>query len=448
MSKKRLVLLFVFAAVWLAAILVIFLNLSKSPKHLQNIAKPNLPKKEEILYEKIPGSKFHSPDATWWGYNQSKIVRYKDLVFTYFIDNIDNSNKTLSNFVVLKKQGDKSWKQGASFPTSRPGNLLIDSIGILHAFIFEPTNVTANDSIGKLKHYYFPDAAIGDITKYIEETVVDNDGTSETANIRVGSAIGKDDTMAVSFGLTKFNPLYKGQSEHMYIKKPSDRTWRHLIIGENLGHDFFYPFTLVSDNSFYLLPIQDDFAGPGNPNIYQKIMYFAYETGMWNKEIIAELTSHILAKTRPRLLEQEDLFKDNKEQIHILYKQFIDPQTTWRATHVHVAGTFGNWQVQEIGLGNNDINWIRLIEVDEKLYYILSSFDSLYISPVGSKKLTNISIPADAKGMYLYTATSKSGTKESEYIDVLLLGADQKLFHEGKATNYYIRIPKSVFINL
>ncbi len=32
--------------------------------------------------EKIPGSLNHSPDATWWGYNQSKIARYGDTVHT------------------------------------------------------------------------------------------------------------------------------------------------------------------------------------------------------------------------------------------------------------------------------------------------------------------------------------------------------------------------------
>ena len=47
---------------------------------------PNLPifEKEQMLTEKIPGSKFHSPDATWWGYNQSKIVRFRDKVFSYY----------------------------------------------------------------------------------------------------------------------------------------------------------------------------------------------------------------------------------------------------------------------------------------------------------------------------------------------------------------------------
>src|SRR3990167_11476303 len=115
----------------------------------------SLTQKKELLAEKIKGSKFHSPDATWWGYNQSKIVRFKNKVFTYYIDNDDDSNKTTSKFVILKKDGDNGWEQGAMFPTSRPGNLLIDSKCVLHAFVFEPF-VEKNDSIGKIMHYYFP----------------------------------------------------------------------------------------------------------------------------------------------------------------------------------------------------------------------------------------------------------------------------------------------------
>ena len=140
----------------------------------QNEAVPfvNESQTEKIFVEKIPGSKFHSPDATWWGYNQSKIVRFKDLVFMYVIENLDDSNKTLSSFVVYIKDGNKPWQKGASFPTSRPGNILIDSSGVLHAFVFEPTDVVKNDSRGKLIHYFFPNSNLGDITNYEKETVV------------------------------------------------------------------------------------------------------------------------------------------------------------------------------------------------------------------------------------------------------------------------------------
>lgn len=404
----------------------------------------------QILYEKIPGSKFHSPDATWWGYNQNKIVRFNNLVFMYVIDNLDDSNETISNFVVYKKNGNSAWEKGASFPTSRPGNILIDSKGVLHAFVFEPFDVVKNDSWGKLKHLWFPRASQGDITNYQEETIIDNDGASETVNIRVGTAIGPDDTMAIGFGLTAFNPSYKGHSQHLYFKKPSDQKWSHLIAGENLGHDWFYPFVWVNgNNTFRLLPVQDDFNGSDVPNIYQKIMHFTYLNGIWNKELIADLSASKLAKSRPRLLEQEDLYVDKKGTEHILYKEFLDKETQWKAIHKHVVRDAGGSRTEQVNPGKEDVNWIRIFEVDNSLYYLYVYYDSVYMKKEGKEELIEISIPKDAHGMYPYIATVRGGTRDSEkYIDILFLAADQYDFRDGTNVNYYIRIPKAYLINL
>lgn len=405
----------------------------------------------EIFFEKISGSKFHSPDATWWGYNQIKIARFNNIVFTYVVENKDDSNKTASPLIIYKKQGEKPWERGASFITSRPGNILIDSKGGLHVFVFEPFDVSKNDSWGKLKHYSFINAKDGDITNYLEETVIDNYGTNETANIRIGAAIGPDDIMGIGFGLTTFNPLYKGHSEHLYFKKPSDTKWAHLIAGENLGHDFYYPFVWIEKDQFHLLPVQDDYNGPGNakipyPNIYQKIMYLNYSQGKWENELVADLSNHQLAKNRPRLLEQEDLLVDKNGEVHIIYKEFLNPNTTFTATtHWHLSGKRGSWKSEKINLENIEANWVRLTEVDGSLYYIITTFDQLLISPAENLKISEIDLPDDAKGMYPYLSSKKGGSTESEFIDLLLLGADQKLYQQGSQTNYYVRIPKTRF---
>ncbi|MBI2590294.1 MAG: hypothetical protein HYW33_00215 [Candidatus Blackburnbacteria bacterium] len=401
---------------------------------------------DRIFVEKIPGSKFHSPDATWWGYNQSKIVRFKDLVFMYVIENLDDSNKTSSDFVVYIKDGNKPWQKGAAFPTSRPGNILIDSKGVLHAFVFEPF-VETNDSIGRIMHYYFPNSASGDVKNYEQEVVVDNDGRSETANIRVGAAIGDDDTMVISFGLTKFNPLYKEQSEHIYFKKPSEKKWNHTFT-DGLVHDFFYPFTLISENTFYLLPIQDDFTGEGNPNIYQKILLLEIKDGVWKKEIIADLTSHPLAQKRYRLLEQSDFFEDSFGKIHIIYKESLDPSTQWKVTGFkHLTKTGDKWDTKEINQEDKNLGWIRIIEVDSKLYYLGTSWNKVFLKRADSSKWVELDTPTDVKAIYPYVATKKGGTqKGGNYVDVLLLGADQKEY--ATTSHYYLKIPKKQFRTL
>ena len=42
---------------------------------------------EQITFEAIPGSTYHDQNATWWGYNQQKIVRFEDKVFMAVIEN-------------------------------------------------------------------------------------------------------------------------------------------------------------------------------------------------------------------------------------------------------------------------------------------------------------------------------------------------------------------------
>lgn len=440
-------------------LIVIFLFVNKQSPAQQTDIGNVLEKKEtgiNLFYEKIPGSKFHGPDGTWWGYNQSKIVRFGDIVFMYVIENQDDKNTTFSDLVVYKKMSNEPWKKGAMFKTSRPGNILIDSNGVLHAFVFEPTNVVKNDSWGKLKHYWFPNAQKGDVTNYKEEIIIDNDGTTETVNIRVGAAISQDDTMAIGFGLTSNNPLYKGHSEHLYVKKPPDLKWQHLIAGENIGHDWYYPFIWMEKNSYYLLPVQDDYNGSGSPqmpypNIYQKIMYFEYSNGNWQKELVADLSLHPLAKKRPRLLEQEDLYKDKKGIVHILYKEFLDENVDWTTNdHVHLTRTNnGNSSERIPKIGKEDINWIRMFEVDNSLYYLYVLYDSAYIRKEGTQKLVSLPIPKDAHGTYPYIATKRGGTSESEqFIDILFLSADQKDYKDGTNVNYYIRIPKTEFEKL
>lgn len=406
---------------------------------------------DKILAERIPGSKFHSPDATWWGYNQIKIVRFGDTVYTYVIENSDESNKTISNFVIYAKTGDGEWKKGASLPTSRPGNILVDSQGILHAFVFEPNDVSVNDSLGKLIHYRFP--VLGDIKNFEKEIVIDNDGENESVNIRIGAAIGEDDTMAIGFGLTDGNKPYNGHSEHLYTKKPAESEWTHHIAGENLGHDWYYPFVLSTKKGFHMLSVQDDYVENDDPNIYsnvyQKIMYFEYKDKNWNQRIITDLTSHPLASSRLRLLEQEELFEDKAGNIHILYKEYPDRFFEWKTAHKHTVIKNGSLETKNLDFEKDGIGWVRLFEVEGELYYLVVSWDRAHIGKPGSSKLIELDIPSEAKGTYPYVSTKKGGTKTSEkFIDIILLAADSKTYEEGKNANLYIRIPKEEIVKL
>lgn len=397
----------------------------------------------QVFVEKIPGSRFHGPDATWWGYNQSKIVRFNDTVFMYVLDNKDNDNKTLSELVVYKKEGNNSWQEGARFLTGTPGNLLIDSQGILHLFVIEPKNIQVSDNVGALIHYSFPQAKNGDIATFTREVVVENTDNPQTFNGRIGTAIGSDDTLAIAVGITKFNPLYKNQSEHIYYKNKNDIKWIHLYT-DNLLHDYYYPFLLVSGDTFHLLTVQDDFTGVGNPNIYQQILYLQFANNTWSQKLMADYTTHPLASSRPRIVEQDDLFEDSNGTIHAIYKENTHPDNRFLTDHIHWWKEKGatEWKQEKLTLPNS-INWVRLFEVNNQVYFLANSWDTVYIGRLDSpEKLIKIPI-TDAIGMYPYVATARGAAdSNSPYIDILLLAADSETFTKGVQKNYYLRLSK------
>ena len=200
------------------------------------------------------------------------------------------------------KEVDGPWTAGAVFNTTRPGNILVDSNGALHAFVFEATDIDVNDSVGKLHHYTLAGASTGDITSFTEEVVVDHVAGDETVNIRVGAAIGADNQMVIAFGL---GTDADGDTEQVLTKPVGGAGWAQEAAGTQLG------------------PIQDDFEGVGNPNTYQIIRFFERSGSTWSTESVVDHTSQALASTRPRLLDQSDLYVDASDGVHIFYKEYL-----------------------------------------------------------------------------------------------------------------------------
>mgnify|MGYP001561096126 FL=1 len=192
--------------------------------------------------------------------------------------------------------------------------------------------------------------------------------------------------------------------------------------------------------------MQDDFADDGNPqtydNIYQKIAYFEYKDSLWRQDLIIDHTKHPLASTRNRIVEQEDLFVENNGTIHILYKENTDPNDRFLTHHVHLSKKLGEekWQEEKLNLPTI-INCVRLFEVDNTLYFFANSWDSQYLARLNSQKLVKLPI-SGAIGIYPYVATKRGGTKDSPFIDILLLAADSETFKKETNFNYYLRIHK------
>lgn len=406
---------------------------------------PNPPSSTSInvTYEQIAGSKNHGPNGTWWGYNQSKIVRYGSSVYMYVIDNTNidsNPNPNASNpskIVIYKKEGDNAWQKGASLNTSRPGNILVDSDGIVHLIVFEPTYTqpSENGSYGKLKHYWFPNCKTGDITTYQQETIIDNDGVSqgETVNIRVGASIGNNDMIAVSFGMN--------QTHQMYYKQKNGIKWLMDYAGQGLGSDYYYPFVHITDFGVSILAIQDEYVGQNLPNLYQKAYYFEKRNGVWSKDKIIDLGSHSLASSRPQLVETSDIYQDAAKQIHLIYGTRLNPSDANINVFTHAVKNTTGWTNQTITITDTKTNWIRLIEYGGEMYYLCAGREKLYLKKGINGAYTQLDVPK-VTGMYIYITSPRGGTSTSEsYIDILMLSGYSGDYPNAK--NYYVKIAKS-----
>jgi len=406
----------------------------------------------DFLVETIPGSRNHAGDGTWWGYNMRKIARIGDRVFMGVVENDDDAT-TLSTFRIYQKQGDGNWVAGGGFPTSRPGNLVVDPNGALHAFVFEPVDIVANDSFGSLKHYTLAGAADGDIETIEVETVIEQDpAESEAVNIRIGSTVAADGALAVAFGL--------GDSSIEAWVKPSEGDWVRHVVAEDTGHEFFYPFVLFSDRGLELAPVQDDYDPETGSNFYQ--IAPLYEAGGidlsiasmgWASEFLRDLSDHSLAASRLRLLEQSDFQKDSDGSTHLILKEFLDPETSSTVSRfVEYSGSppsASSGQVLDVD-ASYSLNWLKRIERDGDVRYLGASWDRLYLFSADFS--ASLEIPLDEvgdglDGLYLYVADEGGGSsRDSPFLDVLLLNGNSANYPD--AVNAYVRIPVSLLAEL
>jgi hypothetical protein len=399
------------------------------------------PTPEAILVERLPGSRNHSPDGTWWGFNQSKVVRIGRFVFSYVIDNESSPD---SRFTILKKDADGPWQRGASLPTSRPGNVVVDSAGVLHAFVFEPTS---SEYFGRLQHYWFPNAASGDVVEHRSEVVVDNDGRRnlETVNIRVGAAVGADGTLAVGFGTLEIGAW--GATQQLWIKRPGGSWTQSMLRAQN---QLLYPYVVATPRGFGMFSVQDEDNGTGG-YVFQFAVFSELDTTGWTSQTLVDHRGHQYASERLTLVQPCDAQVDTAGALHLLYSEFLRPGLPTNASALkHLTRTGSGWDTRSYDLSfqyPGDINCGRFVEVGERPYLIAWSWKRLYLFNLASQRYSEVTLPADATGLWPFVDSPRGGTSPAEaYVDVLLLNADASAYPDGP--NYYVRIPKSQFASI
>ena len=404
----------------------------------KNIERCNTPVAENKNYsfEKIPGSKFHSPkgntsSGTWWGHNQSKIIRFENTVFTYVVE---NQKGKISNLTLYKKNGSNQWQRGTSVPCTAPGNILIDSNGGLHLLVHQPENTQSSGSEGSLEYYYFENAGAGDISNFKKKTVIYRGNGKEKVNKRIGASISPQNEIVLAFGL--------GTSEYLYSKKADTNKWKKMRAGVNLGHNFYYPYPIVTPSGYSILAIQDDYVihkGQAK-NPYHIAIYFENMKGKWSHEYLLDNTKsqQAISKTKWRTINISDIYFDKNNNIHVIFKDHV------KGKWLHYKKKLGetNWKKKAIK-ANAKINWVRIIELNGKIFYSLASWRQIFLmNSENSKTLELRASSLKIEGIYPYIASSKNGSSEkSQFLDMLILNGSSKSYPD--APNYYLKISKS-----
>ena len=256
-------------------------------------------------------------------------------------------------------------------------------------------------------------------------------------NIRFGVSIGPDDTMAVAFGLTEGNG-FQCHTEQLFYKKAGEAGWTRLLAGENLGHDFYYSFPLVTDLGVSVLAVQDDYVPAGSGNLSQIASYFEFANNAWSQRLLIDNSGHPEALSRHRLVEISDNFQDPAGDIHLL---MVDDAAEEYRHFVRAAD--GSWISKVIPTGYKEgVNWIRLTEIDGQLYYLAASWDWMLAMKESGDRFVRLDLQGrDVEGVYLYISVPRTGTNaDSPYVDMLLLNGSSDAYPSGK--NFYLRVDK------
>ncbi|MDP6402835.1 MAG: hypothetical protein QF467_04740 [SAR202 cluster bacterium] len=224
---------------------------------------------------------------------------------------------------------------------------------------------------------------------------------------------------------------------------PGGRTGDNAVAALLLDHYFYYSFPFVTDFGFSILAIQDD--GPaegetGDP-YYQIAAYFEYRDDTWSTTYVLDNSRHPEAAKRRRLVEISDNFQDSEGNIHLI---IIDGDDGPR--HYKKPAGSDTWSYTTlIEARNRGVSWIRLIEIDRKIYYVTAQWNIISVATEGGETFVDLDLRGQlgeqVYGAYLYIASSRSGTRsDSPHVDVLVLNGAAESYPNGE--NYYIRISK------
>lgn len=353
--------------------------------------------KFEVRQEvELPNSSQHE-NGTWWGYNQSKIVSIENTTFTYYIDNanqingVANRNNPNKAVFIMIKDGTVSEFDRQS--ASRPCNVLADKArGKVYYIVVEPMSYNDNGSYGRTMLYeYDYDKQTGDIEYVRSEEVVEE---GSIGKIRSSAAIDSEGNIIIAYG------DYDGYM-HAHIYDISELKWTHHILKSNIDNDsLLYPYVIfINPDEFYLLAVQDTLIG--DECYYQYVKFFAFKNSAWQEHIVVDYRDLPIAQQRAEIVTQSEFYLDG-EDVHIITCAALsDDLNDHSNTIEHYIYRNGTLIRQDKVKLSSNYNWIKVIKMDNKLYYVGLGFRILDIVDYSSGRVIYRNRKV-SKGSYIY----------------------------------------------
>ncbi|QVK18374.1 hypothetical protein KHQ81_01265 [Mycoplasmatota bacterium] len=375
----------------------------------------------------------HHFNGTWWGFNQSKIVRINDIIFTYYINNDlqigevankDNPNQMV--FVMIKSNG-----QTVEFDqqkTSRPGNVVADpNRNLVYYFMLEPTSSQDSGTLGKLMMYTYS-FEDDDIELIKEEIIVDHDGTNpEKVNTRFSATIDSSGNLAITYAVHDTNYVF---SMYVLTYDIDNGNWTEKSVYiEGLQHPNFYPEVAMKDLDHFLVVAVQDYCHHGDC-YYQYVRYFLYENGEWTYDYLVDYQNETIASKRPNLVSHTEVYLGSNDSYHVLTVSRIEKDENDKLVNHFIFDKDKTEIVNSEFEGS--YNFVRIVEVNNELYYVAVDSDFLYI--LHGEKYDIIHKAKLMEGAYPYVISSN----ENDYFDLLLSPGFSEAFND--VDNLYLRL--------
>jgi len=241
----------------------------------------------------------------------------------------------------------------------RPCNVLADTErNKIYYFLIEETqqNIGTNDFTGMAKtvmYVYDYNSESGEIILNRKEDIIPE---SSVGKIRMGSYIDSSGNIILAYG--QYDGILK-----VHIFDVENNIWTIQQTMSNYDNDtLMYAYVIMENlQNFYVLCVQD--TSKNGEVYYQYVKLFACNNENWTSTMVVDYRNSSIAETETSIVEHTELcFINNK--IHLITRSKKMKEI------IHYIYKDGQLIKQDTDFLSNNYEWIRLIELNEKMYYV------------------------------------------------------------------------------